>query len=212
MTDAPVTRLTAWLVLGLPIAVVALSIAVPAAAHFDGSDRYTHGGCPAAAGNRVDPLNVLFRAWGTHGRALSQTQSHAGWGDDGGSTQSFADHGSCAAMHGQRASAGLLSSRYHVRVRGQHEDAVLGWTATGAAHHEDLVLTCGHAVDSNGPEGSGFDQGRNELRSRFASAGHAISTGNWWGNTQNFKQCDGDLAGSNGYTTYITLHQVNHGS
>jgi hypothetical protein len=198
------------LVLGLPIALATLALTVPAAAHFDASDRYTHGGCPATTGNRVDPLNVLFRTWGTYGRALSQTQAHAGWGDENGSTQSFVDHATCSTMHGQRASASVFRSRFHVRVRGQHQDPVLGWTAAGDAHHEDVVVTCGHAVDSNGPEGSGFDQGRNELRSRFAGAGHAISTGNWWGNTQNFKQCDGDLAGSNGYTTYITLHQVNH--
>lgn len=198
------------LALALPAAIAALALPVPAPAHFDSADRYTHGACPATSANRVDPLNILFRSWGTYGRALSQTQSHAGWADDGGSAQYFFDHGSCALMHGQRASAGVIWSRFHVRVRGQHEDSTLGWTAIGDAHHEDLVLTCGHAVDSNGPEGSGFDQGRNELRAAMAAAGHAVSTGNWWGNTQNFKQCDGDLAGSNGYTTYITLHQVNH--
>ena len=198
------------LVLSVPGLVAALTLAMPATAHLDLSDRYTHSACPASSGNRVDPLNVLFRTWGTYGRALSQTQSHAGWGDDGGTAQSFVDHAACASMHGQRASARVLASRFHVRVRGQHEDPALGWTATGDAHHEDLVFPCGHAVDSNGTEGSGFDQGRNELRSRFASSGHVVSSGNWWGNTQNFKQCDGDLAGSNGYTTYITLHQVNH--
>jgi hypothetical protein len=203
-------RLVDVAALVVPAAFLALALAFPVAAHFDGSDRYTHTGCPASSANRVDPLNVLFRAWGTYGRALAQVQSHAGWADDGGSAQYFVDHASCSLMHGQRASAGMLRSRFHVRVRGQHEDPSLGWTATGDAHHEDLVLTCGHAVDSNGPGGSGFDQGRNELRAAMAAAGHAITTGNWWGNTQNFKQCDGDLAGSNGYTTYITLHQVNH--
>ena len=72
-------------------------------------------------------------------------------------------------MHAQRASG--LGARYHVRVRGQHQDAALGWVAVAGAHHEDLVLVpipCGHAVDSNGPSGSGFDQGRNELERRFA--------------------------------------------
>lgn len=196
--------------LALPALLVALALAVPAPAHFDVTDRYTHGSCPATSGNRVDPLNVLFTTWGTHGRALAQTRSHAGWSDEGGSAQTFVDHATCSSMHGQRASASIFRSRFHVRVRGQHEDANLGWAATGDAHHEDFVLTCGHAVDANGPGGSGFDQGRNELREAMAAAGHAVSTGNWWGNTQNFKQCDGDLAGSNGYTTYITLHQVNH--
>ncbi len=200
------------LALALLPALPALALAWPVSAHFDSSDRYTHGGCPATSANRVDPVNVLFRAWGTHGRALSQTQSHAGWSDGGGSTQYFADHASCAPMHGQRASGGVLSSRFHVRVRGQHQDPVLGWTASASAHHEDFVFPCGHAVDANGTEGSGFDQGRNELRARFAAAGHAVSSANWWGNTQSFKQCDGDLASSNGYATYITLHRISHGS
>ena len=99
-----------------------------------------------------------------------------------------------------------------MRVRGQHTDDDLGWTAVGAAHHEDLVLfpvPCGHAVDSNGSRGSGFDQGRDELRDRFAAAGHAWYRV-WWGNTQSFKQCDGDYAASDGWTVFVQLHQVNH--
>lgn len=203
------------LLVGLTVGcAVTVLLALPAAAHFDNTDKYTHGGCPASSGNRVDPLNIVFWDWGTYDRALSQIVAHAGWFDNGGSSQSFVDHSTCYAMHGQRASGGVSSSRFHIRVRGQHSDTSLRWTATGDAHHEDLVVTClpsgAHAVDSNGPNGSGFDQGRNELRTRFANAGHSISTNNFWDNTQNFKQCDGDLAGSNGYTTFIQLHQVNH--
>jgi len=195
---------------------IALLVALPASArlgrssHFDNSAPYTHGGCPGTTSNRIDPLNVVFWDWGTYDRVFSQIQSHAGWNDDGGSSQTFVDHSTCYAMHGQRASSGIASTRFHIRIRGQHSDPSLGWTATGDAHHEDLVITCGHAVDSNGPSGSGFDQGRNTLRTYFSNAGHSISTNNFWGNTQNFKQCDGDLAGSNGYTTFIQLHQVNH--
>lgn len=87
----------------------------------------------------------------------------------------------------------------------------LGWTTTGDAHHEDLVMfpPCGHAVDESGPEGSGFDQARDELRARFTVAGHATSVV-WWGNTQSFRQCDGDYAGSDGWAVFIELHQVNH--
>jgi hypothetical protein len=70
-------------------------------------------------------------------------------------------------------------------------------------------VPCGHAVDSNGPGGSGFDQGRDELVRRFASAGHPAERV-WWGNTQSFKQCDGDYAASDGWVVLIELHQVNH--
>ena len=181
-----------------------------AVAHFDAASPYTHAGCPAAVAKRVDPINVVFTGWGTWGRAESQIQSHAGWTATSGSVQSFVDHGACRPMHTQRASG--EGTRFHVRLRGQHPDAVLGCTATGDAHHEDLVVfpaPCGHAVDSNGPDGSGFDQGRDELERRFVSAGHPSGRA-WWGNTQSFKQCDGDYAASDGWVVFIELHQVNH--
>ncbi len=195
--------------------VVALASAValggtPALAHFDAADRYTHKACPASAANRIDPVNVVFMTWGTWGRAESQIESHAGWTASSGSAQAFTDHGSCASMHTRRASG--HGSRFHIRLRGQHADATLGWTALAAAHHEDLALlplACGHAVDANGPAGSGFDQGRDELLRRFTDAGHSSSRV-WWGNTQSFKQCDGDYAGSDGWTVFIQLHQASH--
>jgi hypothetical protein len=189
----------------------ALLLAGPSAlAHFDTVDRYTHKACPASTANRTDPINVVFTRWGTWSRAVSQIASHLGWRTTTGTTQSFVDHGGCHAMHAQRASGN--GSRFHVRLRGQHWDPSLGWTTTGDAHHEDLVvfpLPCGHAVDSNGSGGSGFDQGRNEVERRFAAAGHATRRV-WWGNTQSFKQCDGDYAASDGWTVLVDLHQVNH--
>jgi hypothetical protein len=192
------------------VALVGGVVGRPAFAHLDTTSRYTLRGCPATPANRADPINVVFHSWGTWGRAVSQIESHAGWTAATGTGQSFADHGACFAMHGQRASGS--GSRFHVRVRGQHWDPSLGWTALGAAHHEDLVLfpvPCGHAVDSNGSQGSGFDQGRDELERRFVVAGHPTYRA-WWGNTQSFKQCDGDYAASDGWTLFVTLHQVNH--
>jgi hypothetical protein len=181
-----------------------------ALAHFDGGAPYTHAGCPAAFENRVDPVNVVFTGWGTWGRAESQIESHAGWTATSGSGHSFVDHDACRPMHTQRASG--EGTRLHVRLRGQHPDPALGWTAMGDAHHEDVVvfpLPCGHAVDANGPGGSGFDQGRDELAQSFESARHP-SERVWWGNTQSFKQCDGDYAASDGWVVLIDLHQVNH--
>jgi hypothetical protein len=197
-------------VLVLALAGVAGVVAGSARAHFDGTGRYTYRSCPSSAATRVDPINVVFTGWGTWGRAASQIGSHAGWADGSGTSQSFVDHSGCAPMHTQRASG--RGTRFHVRVRGQHWDPTRGWTATGAAHHEDLVVLpvpCGHAVDSNGPGGSGFDQGRNELERRFSEAGHATQWV-WWGNTQSFKQCDGDYAASDGWTVFVELHQANH--
>jgi hypothetical protein len=197
-------------VLPVAVAVGASLFASQAAAHFDAGSRYTHSDCPQTTENRVDPINVVFHSWGTWGRAVSQIESHAGWTNTAGSSQTFLDHGGCYPMHAQRANGS--GTRLHLRVRGQHSDPTLGWTATGDAHHEDLVVfpvPCGHAVDSNGPGGSGFDQGRDELGARFAAAAHATYR-RWWGNTQSFRQCDGDYAGSDGWTLFIVLHQVNH--
>jgi hypothetical protein len=197
-------------VAALVAVVLFAGVVTPARGHLDAAEPYTHRSCPAAASGRVDPVNVVFYGWGTWGRAVSQIEAHAGWTATSGSEQSFVDHGGCHPMHGQRASGD--GSRFHIRVRGQHPDAELGWTATGDAHREDLVVfpwPCGHAVDSNGPGGSGFDQGRDEVRDRFAAAGHAWYV-EWWGNTQSFKQCDGDFAGSDGWTLFVQLHQVNH--
>jgi hypothetical protein len=203
-------RVASVVVVGVVATVAAFATAGSAPAHFDDLEAYTHKACPATVANRVDPINVIFTGWGTWGRAVSQIESHLGWTATSGSTQSFADHGSCYAMHAQRASG--QGSRFHVRVRGQHKDTELGWTATGDAHHEDFVtfpIPCGHSVDSNGPGGSGFDQGRDELERSFAGAAHATSW-LWRGNTQSFKQCDGDYAGSDGWAVLVELHQVNH--
>lgn len=192
------------------VALGALLNVAGAPAHFDSSGRYTHRACPGEASNRADPVNVVFRRWGTWGRAVSQLESHAGWRATSGSQQLFVDHGGCAAQHAQRASG--EGSRFHARIRGQHWDEGLGWAAAVGAHHEDLVLfpvPCGHAVDANGPGGSGFDQGRGELEARFVAAGHVASRA-WWGNTQSFRQCDGDYAASDGWVAFVVLHQVSH--
>lgn len=203
-------RATLLAAVGLMVLGLAAILAAPATAHFDSSSRYTHRDCPATSEKRVDPINVVFTSWGTWGRAVNQVEAHTGWSDTSGSAQSFVDHSGCYSMHAQRASAS--GTRFHVRIRGQHSDDALGWTATGDAHHEDLVMfpaPCGHAVDSDGPEGSGFDQGRDELERRFAEAGHRTWR-EWWGNTLSFKQCDGDYASSDGWTLFVELHQVNH--
>jgi hypothetical protein len=202
-----VSRLIAAAVL---VASGSLVLACAAPAHFDTSSRYTHAACPGTAANRSDPVNVVFHGWGTWGRADSQIVAHTGWTATSGTTQLFVDHAGCLPQHAQRASG--EASRFHVRIRGQHPDPVLGWAAAGSVHHEDLVLfpiPCGHAVDANGDQGSGFDRGRDELDARFRAAGHETSLA-WWGNTQSFRQCDGDYAASDGLVAFVELHRVNH--
>jgi hypothetical protein len=191
----------------LTLATLALAFAASASAHFD-SGLYTHNSCPGTTSNQVDPINIVYYDWGTWDRSASQTQSHTGWSDTGGSNQTFVDHGNCYNMVTQRASGSTSSTRNHIRFHGIHYDDFLHWTTVGDAHHEDFTW-CGHAVDANGPSGSGFDQGRNTLRQYFVNAGHTWYPA-WWGNSNNMRQCDGDYASSDGYTYYIHLHQFNH--
>jgi hypothetical protein len=200
-------RSRAIILAGVVTAALATCVGV-AFAHFN-TGLYTHKDCPADNYDRVDAINLVFWDWGTWDRVGSQIESHAGWTNTGGSMQTFVDHGNCYEMVTQRASGSIASTRYHIRLHGIHFDDSLGWTTVGDAHHEDLVWYCGHAVDSNGSNGSGFDQGRRQLRILFENAGHGWSS-RYWGNTQNFKQCDGDYAGSDGYTVFIRLHQLNH--
>jgi hypothetical protein len=190
------------------IAAALVTFGGAAFAHFD-TGLYTHSNCPADNNDRVDPINIVFWDWGTSDRVVSQIQSHASWLNGSGSSQTFIDHGACFEMGAQRASSGTASTRFHVRLHPIHLDDSLRWTTVGDAHHEDFVWYCGHAVDSNGSSGSGFDQGRRQLRILFESAGHSWSS-RFWGNTQNFQQCDGDYASSDGYTVFIRLHQQNH--
>lgn len=194
--------------IGIPI-VGALLLATAASAEFSPGD-YTHNQSPCTTQSRVDPVNIVFYDWGTQGRAENTIETHAGWTDTSGSTQYFYANGSCYVMSSQRASGGSTDSRFHIRLHPIYYDNYWGWTTIGDAHHEDFVWYCpGHAVDANGPSGSGFDQGRNTLADAHYYGGHNTYT-YWWGNTQNFQQCDGDYAGSDGYTEFIQSHQAFH--
>lgn len=193
-------------------------LAGAAAGHFDTS-HYTYGGSSRCRlSDHVDPINLIFYGdHGTFGGSVNQISYHARWDNQSGSRQNFKDHGRCRAMHGQRASAGSTSNRFHVRLRRLADrDSKGRWEAVGDAHHEDFVVTCpGHAVDKGTKRdptsfGSGFDQGRRRLYLTFrdANVGNHRVQYRYWGNTQVFKQCDGDNAGSNGTVAWINLSHV----
>lgn len=192
-------------------AVVGLAIADGASADFK-TGHYTHhdSTCAQTHANHVDPINFVFYDWGTWDRAVSQMQTHAGWTDLGGSTQWFTDHNNtrCNEQKTQAADGDVFNSRFHIRLHPIDYDDVLGWTTVGDAHHED-ISTCGHSVDQNGSNGSGFDQGRKRLRDFFTAGGH-YSYREYWGNTEMFTQCDGGVASSDGWVVFEQLHQFNH--
>lgn len=199
------------LIIGLAMLALVCSVS-PALAHFD-SGQYTHEDCPADNFDRVDPINFIFRDWGTIGRAVNTLEYHVDWDDEEGTNQTFVDHGNCYNMAEQRSNAVVLSSRSHIRLHPIHSDATLGWTTVGDAHFEDTQL-CGiepsHAVREDGPDGSGYDNARNDLWYEIdILVGHSAWFG-WWGNTQSMRQCDGEYASSDGFIVWATVHQGFH--
>lgn len=183
------------------------------------SGNYSMSGSGCGSSSHVDPVTVVFE--GSYANAAGSAEAvsaHAGWVSNaaGSSSQSLWVHQgsgnySCRITDKQRADGGNSSDRFHIRL--WFVDASQGKSVlktVGTPHHEDYVLgpSCfgSHAVDKNGSNGSGFDKGRARLGSTFLSAGHGVQN-EGWGNTANFEQCDGDLAGSNGTGNRI---QINH--
>jgi hypothetical protein len=187
-------------------------VAGPARAHFQ-TYPYTLSSCPASYDRQVDPITDVFYANATGDRVLNHIRFHTGWTDTGGSTQYFSSEGICAVMYGQRASANVSQSRFHIRVRRTYDDdPIWGITARGDAHHEDFVWYCGHAVDKGGGStglASGFDQGRRALFEALSGT-HTFGGTTYWGNTRQFKQCDGDYAGSNGNVDWWRIPAWSH--
>ena len=180
--------------------------------HFQ-SGLYSHTGSGCAS--RVDPVTVVFYHKATAAISANHVRAHTGWGGGSGGGQYFASHGNCGATT-RHAESGT-GTRYHIRMRKTyHEDGTWGTTTTGTPHHEDLVWYCGHAVDKGGVdkgEGlwSGFDQGRSRIyNALYGKPGHTFGRNQYWGNTQEFKQCDGDYAGSHGQVYWFRMPGTLH--
>jgi hypothetical protein len=192
--------------------VVGAAIAASARAHFQ-TYPYTLTSCPASYDHQVDPINDVFYGSATAERTLNHIRFHTGWTDTGGSMQSFSSEGVCGEMYGQAASGATWQSRFHIRVKRTYDaDATWGVTSRGDAHHEDFVWYCGHAVDKGGVSSglwSGFDQGRRAIYDAF-SGSHEYAGVTYWGNTREFKQCDGDYAGSNGNVGWWRIPDTYH--
>ncbi len=182
------------------------------------SDPYTQKDDGNCTQNAVDPINVVF-AGSVAGldNTVDQIETHADWHTSSGSAQNLTVRVSssgyaCRGQGAQRANNSLVESRFHTRLwLIPHTQGTNDKDTVGDAHHEDFEeFRCfppSHAVDSNGSTGSGFDWGRRELRDEFDRAGHVTANHNW-GNTRNFRQCDGDYAGSNGSGVNIHIgHQ-----
>jgi hypothetical protein len=189
------------------------------AAHFQ-SGGYSHRDADCAS--RVDPITVVFYEWGWPDRVRNHLNRHGGWDGGDGGGQFFASHGNCESAQGHSESGCAVCTRYHIRLRKtEHAADDVGVTTTGTPHHEDWVKTCnggfgGHAVDKGGVERgeglqSGFDQGRSRIYSILVGEpDHAYGGSAYWGNTQEFKQCDGDWAGSHGTVYWFEMPSYDH--
>jgi hypothetical protein len=188
---------------GVVAFLAALALAAPAHADFS-SSHYTYSSC---GGGAVDPVNIVFYGSTAYAsNAAAHMEHHSGWSNTSGSSQVFYTHGYCRGMSTQRASG--TYSRYHLRFfQTYHRDAKGRYETVADAHHEDWIWYCGHAVDSNGPGGSGFDQGRWRVYDLLVTRHHWGGYQNW-GNTRSFRQCDGDYAGSAGYVGWWGVGSV----
>lgn len=201
------------------LALATLGTATAAGIGIGESGFYDMSGSDCPSDGHTDPVGALFV--GTQAYAAnvaSQVANHAGWSDGSSSDHWLWVHlgnnqYGCRKTNEQRADHGDLppSGRYHIRLWWIPASGGDQKKTVGTPHHEDFRWVCfppSHAVDSNGSDGSGFDRGRHALKDAFIQGGHGVSS-EYWGNTANFHQCDGDWAGSDGWGVRIT---VNHTS
>ena len=159
----------------------------------------------------VDPVTMVFEGDEAHAPNVARAFGrHLGWGNQSGSAQrlyvkeSAVPSYQCKGMDEQRANGCGTCTRTHARLWRIPASSGANKKVAATPHHEDWVWYCGHAVDANGSNGSGFDKGRHAVARGFELNGHSRQNHNW-GNTRNFKQCDGDWAGSNGVGVSIGM-------
>ena len=183
----------------------AVSLVSPAAAHFELS-LYTKRSC---SGSEVDPVTNVYWGVGSAAIAANHLEHHLAWRDTSGSPQVFLSHGACFAAAEQRASGRSTSTRYHTRLSGLLDTTPWEYGA-GSAHHEDWVWYCGHAVDKTVDGWSGFDMGRSAIYQAMRGLAHHEYSYVNYGNTRQFRQCDGDDAGSNGLVGWWRMPDWSH--
>src|SRR5919108_1900962 len=152
----------------------------------------------------VDPVTLLFEGDEAHAANVARAfEVHLGWYNQSGGGQRLrvkynSTQYTCKYMDEQRANGCGTCTRTHARLWHVPASGGANHKVAATPHHEDwITLRFCHAVDENGPNGSGFDRGRQAVANGFEANGHSREH-QYWGNTRNFRQCDGGLAGSNG--------------
>ncbi len=201
---------------GAAIVIVLATAQFSRASHqISSTGHYSHsnGSCTS----KVDPVTIVFTGSASTGNVNQNLIQHTAL-DHGASPfpQNFSTSGQCLQQTVDKSSCALLAcTRDHIRGRqAAVTNPTYGTTTQATPHHEDWVTAAigcfpgNHAVDKGGLQTggtSGFDRGRTLVFNGFnGQSGHTITTFNW-GNTMEFAQCDGDMAGSNGLVYYITI-------
>jgi hypothetical protein len=204
------TTLILAMVFGCVVALGSeVSSSKPASAHLDFRRHtsfysYTDSACKHA----VDPISIVFYRNATLSNVDQHASHHNSWTYHSGSTQYFYDH-YCGAMDNQNASGDFWQSRYHMR-EWWNWDAKSGYYTLATPHHEDMTW-CGHAVDGSGNEPpGGFVRAKWEigyLWHNWNNGGgtHYFGGSQYWGNTQEFQQCDGDWASNDGWIDFVEI-------
>lgn len=114
---------------------------------------YTFENNDCSAGDRKDPINVIFTHHGFESEIKQQAINHGDWEVQGNITQWFSDQEGCFESEGQPASNRAGADRYHMRHYnhkamggGQRSDPTFGSISSAAAHHEDTISPLPHPV------------------------------------------------------------------
>ncbi len=192
-------------------------------------------------GSHTDPVGALFV--GKRGGVENvewHIEKHNGWDRNVGVTNAKGEKHSlrvrnaqgeleCKVLSTANANAGSTSDRFHIRLWGIPGSEFPEKMTVGTPHHEDFVIFgCSppnHAVDPNGsageehgPNASGFDWARHELKYYFSHpneknpsadyyGGNHHVENEYWGNSANFTQCTGAMAGSDGWGVVIWVNR-----
>ena len=175
-------------------------VAGPALGHFDST--IVTRIAPVLRPRRTDPINVVFTAWGTWGRAESQIAACRVGLDAPGRASLRRPRRLLLHAHPRASGLGRVHAAFGASTRTRSR---LG--GSGALTRISCSFPFPAAsVDSNGSAVAGSTRARRARppgRRRWPCVLRV-----WWGNTQSFKQCDGDYAASDGWTVFVELHQV----
>jgi len=211
---------TKWAQRVLPAFFLATALAATggtAASFPEFSRPYSIGGCDGA---HIDPVGVLFHGDEAGGQgSLSDVVRHTGWTNSDGSTQQLRvliddsplDY-SCRDQYGQAASAGSTDARDHIRIWRIpfYDGRGVPYKSAGTPHSE--YYDCGqHQIyDENASGDSGYDVGRQVLKSYYYPTVHQMET-EYWGNTDpRWNDCNNYWFRSNGYGVKIQIN-TSHG-